>query len=54
LRHGDVLARVHAADAVAARHAVTLVQDAFTVADEPPPAVAGPVIERMDAPRGAV
>jgi thymidine phosphorylase len=53
-RHGDVLARVHAADAAAARHAIAMVQDAFTLAEAPPLAMAGPVIERMDAPRGAV
>ena len=53
LGKGDMLARVHAADAASARRAVAQVQDAFTLAEAAPP-VAAPVIERMDAPRGAV
>jgi len=46
---GEPLARVHAADAAAASRAAAAVQAAFGFADEAPPPVPGPVIERMDA-----
>lgn len=46
---GDGLARVHAADADAARRAVEAVQAAFDLSDAAPPPMQAPVIERMDA-----
>jgi thymidine phosphorylase len=53
VRAGEPLARVHAADAAAAAHAVELVQAAFAIAGHAP-ALHSPVIERVDAPSRAV
>jgi thymidine phosphorylase len=51
---GEPLARIHAADAAAARQALAAVRNAFTLADAPPGPEGGPVIERMDAPHVTV
>jgi thymidine phosphorylase len=50
---GEALARVHAADRASAAHAAAAVAAAMQVADAPPPPDPA-VIERMDAPAGAV
>ena len=53
VERGEPLARVHAADSAAAAAAAAAVAAAVRLADAPPPADPA-VIERMDAPAGAV